>query len=171
MGNEAVKEVHRQEMATLVQAYESKDDANAISLAQKFLVLRAQRYTLMPTIQYDADYQHHMKIGTCKELEATQELNEGVAKFLENSLEVDLGLATEQQVGSMILRTTNEYLNAPVQKGVRPIQSYYHIAAMELSLIRRFYKKDFIKLTEQISQPNAKVVLTDLFSKTISEAK
>jgi hypothetical protein len=171
MGNEAVKAVHRQEVATLVRAYESANDGEAIQLAKEFLTLRDKRYELMPTIEYTPDFGQTRTKGNCKELEAIQELHEGIPKFIENSLIVDLGLATHQQVGNMVLRITNEYLDAPVKEGVRPIQSYYHVAAMELSLIRRFYRGDFLALTERISQPSAKVVISDLFSQTIGGLK
>jgi hypothetical protein len=172
MGSDILKAIHRQEVLALTKAYLTKNQTTAVQYAKEFLTLRSKRYSLLPKIKYSADFgQTHTATDTCKNLEAIQELNEGVPKFIENSLINDLGLASRQQIANDILSITNQYLDAPVTEGIRPIQSYYHTAAIELSLIRRFYKRDFINLTEEISQPESKIILTDLLTEIIKEIK
>lgn len=169
VGTPEIKKIHRAEVKALMDAFVAQDRAQSISNIQRFLELRAQRYSLKPTITFK-DWNGEEFTGSCKEEEARQELGEGVPQFTGNALILDLGLGTRKQIADEILMTTNYYLDTPLAEGQRPIQSYYHMGSVSLLLVRQFYRGNFLDLTREISQPESQVIVTDLLAETIQEA-
>lgn len=166
VGTPAIKAIHAQEVEALMKAFTAMTDADTRMFAREFLDLRRQRYTLQSSVTYK-DWNGVEHIGDCKENEARQELGEGVPQFTGNALMLDLKLATRQQIADEIRLTTKYYLMTVLQPNQRPIQSYYHTGSISLLLIRQLYRGDFLKLTEQISQPDAKFIVSDLLQQVV----
>jgi hypothetical protein len=166
VGTETIKQIHEKEIASLMSAFTATDETQTRKYASQYLGLRERRNALQPSVRYK-DWNDVEHVGGCKENEARQELGEGVPQFTGNAMMLDLGLATRKQIADEILLTTNYYLTTAPNVNVRPIQSYYHTGSVSLLLIRQLYKGDFLKLTETISQPDSKIVLSDLLEELL----
>lgn len=169
VGTPDVKEIHRREMKTLIDAFLASETSEAVQLLRDFIMLRISRRAIVPAFTYKSLGSGADVTMTCKEGEERKELHEGIPQFVGNALMLDLGLATPHQIAAEIELVTGHYLDQPLAAGERPIHSYYHSGSVEMLLLRRFYQGDFLALTREVARPDGRFSIVDALSKVTGD--